>query len=41
VGKELLAHLQVLELLTSGTLKNLAALILKKTRIEVSYEQPA
>lgn len=37
VGKELLAHLQVLELLTSGTLKNLAALILKKTRIDHCY----
>lgn len=39
VGKELLAHLQVLELLTSGTLKNLASLILKKTRIEHCYVQ--
>ena len=41
IGKEVMAHLQVLELLTSGTLTNLAALILKKTRIEMSYAAQA
>lgn len=41
VGKELMAHLQVLELLTSGTLKNLAALILKKTSIEKAFGEQA
>ena len=34
IGKELQSHLQVLELLTSGTLADLAALVLKKTRLE-------
>lgn len=33
IGKELQAHLQVLELLTSGKLTDLAALVLKKTRM--------
>ncbi|KAL7928957.1 putative polyketide synthase [Trichoderma chlorosporum] len=34
IGKELQAHLQVLELLTSGRVADLAALVLKKSRIE-------
>ncbi|KAK3172947.1 Type I Iterative PKS [Lepraria neglecta] len=34
IGKELHAHLQVLELLTSGGLGNLGALVLRKTRID-------
>ncbi|KAK2595361.1 hypothetical protein QQS21_006897 [Conoideocrella luteorostrata] len=33
IGKELQAHLQVLELLTSGRLTDLAALVLKKSRL--------
>ena len=33
IGKELHAHLQVLELLTSGSLGDLAGLVLKKTRL--------
>ncbi|KAM4066062.1 KR domain-containing protein [Hirsutella rhossiliensis] len=33
VGKELQAHLQVLELLTGGSLRDLAATVLKKTKI--------
>ncbi|KAG5927211.1 Type I Iterative PKS [Claviceps africana] len=33
IGKELQAHLQVLELLTSGRLKDLAGLVLKKSRL--------
>ncbi|KAH9873394.1 hypothetical protein J1614_005792, partial [Plenodomus biglobosus] len=38
ISKELLAHLQVLELLTSATLTTLAMLILNKSRIEMSYK---
>ncbi|KJZ74256.1 hypothetical protein HIM_06262 [Hirsutella minnesotensis 3608] len=34
IGKEYSAHLQVLELLTSGTIGDLAALVLKKTKIK-------
>lgn len=34
IGKELQCHLQVLELLTSGNLKDLAGLVLRKTRIQ-------
>ncbi|POR36838.1 Polyketide synthase [Tolypocladium paradoxum] len=34
IGQELHAHLQVLELLTSGGLRDLTALVLKKTRLE-------
>ncbi|KAL7815980.1 polyketide synthase [Trichoderma aethiopicum] len=34
IGKELQAHLQVLELLTSGRVADLAALVLRKSRIE-------
>ncbi|KGQ12279.1 Lovastatin nonaketide synthase [Beauveria bassiana D1-5] len=34
IGKELQAHLQVLELLTSGTMADLASQILRKTRIQ-------
>ncbi|KAK7943133.1 polyketide synthase [Apiospora aurea] len=34
IAKELQTHLQVLELLTAGTLNNLAALVLKKTAME-------
>lgn len=34
IAKELQTHLQVLELLTAGTLNNLAALVLKKTSLE-------
>ncbi|KAK8069391.1 polyketide synthase [Apiospora phragmitis] len=34
IAKELQTHLQVLELLTAGTLNNLAALVLKKTSME-------
>lgn len=33
IGKELQAHLQVLELLTSGRLADLAGIVLKKTRL--------
>lgn len=33
IGKELQSHLQVLELLTSGSLKDLAGLVLRKSRI--------
>lgn len=34
IGKEYLAHLQVLELLTAGTVGDLAALVLKKTKLK-------
>jgi acyl carrier protein len=34
IGKELQAHLQVLELLTGGTVKDLAGLVLRKSRIQ-------
>lgn len=34
IGRELQAHMQVLELLTSGTLTDLANMVLKKTRLE-------
>lgn len=34
IGKELQAHLQVLELLTSGSMRDLAGLILRKTRLK-------
>ncbi|TWU77265.1 putative PKS-like protein biosynthetic cluster [Metarhizium rileyi] len=37
ISSELLAHLQVLELLTSDTLIKLAALILQKSQIELSF----
>ncbi|RMZ91949.1 hypothetical protein DV736_g817, partial [Chaetothyriales sp. CBS 134916] len=39
IGKELQAHLQVLELLSSGTLRKLAALILSKTRLEGPWSE--
>ncbi|PNY26863.1 Polyketide synthase [Tolypocladium capitatum] len=39
IGKELHAHLQVLELLTSGGLRDLAALVLKKTRLEGAWSK--
>lgn len=38
-GKELYAHLQVLELLTSGGLRDLAALVLRKTRLEGAWSE--
>ncbi|KJZ74779.1 hypothetical protein HIM_05896 [Hirsutella minnesotensis 3608] len=38
VSKELLAHLQVLELLTSGSIRSLAALILRKSRLPLSFD---
>ncbi|KAL1954584.1 hypothetical protein VTO42DRAFT_919 [Malbranchea cinnamomea] len=34
IGRELQAHLQVLELLTGGGVRDLAALVLKKTKLE-------
>ncbi|KAL6874558.1 polyketide synthase [Trichoderma longibrachiatum] len=37
IGKELQAHLQVLELLTSGRVADLAALVLRKSRIEGAW----
>lgn len=37
IGKELQAHLQVLELLTSGKLTDLAALVLRKTRLSGTW----
>lgn len=37
IGKELEAHLQVLELLTSGLLQDLAVLVLKKTSLKGSW----
>jgi hypothetical protein len=39
IGKELEAHLQVLELLMSGGLKYLAALVLWKARIKVVWSR--
>ncbi|RMZ86354.1 hypothetical protein DV736_g6420, partial [Chaetothyriales sp. CBS 134916] len=39
IGKELQAHLQVLELLSSGTPRKLAALILSKTRLEGPWSE--
>ncbi|GAB0134290.1 t1pks [Epichloe bromicola] len=39
IGKELQAHLQVLELLTSGKLNDLAALVLKKTRLTGAWAE--
>jgi hypothetical protein len=39
IGKELEAHLQVLEPLTSGDLKDLAALVLWKARIKVVWSR--
>ncbi|KAG6022008.1 Type I Iterative PKS [Claviceps sp. Clav32 group G5] len=39
IGKELQAHLQVLELLTSGRLKDLAALVLKKSRLDGAWTE--
>ncbi|KAG5984184.1 Type I Iterative PKS [Claviceps digitariae] len=39
IGKELQAHLQVLELLTSGRLKDLASLVLKKSRLEGAWTE--
>jgi len=41
IGKELQAHLQVLELLTSGRLKDLAALVLKKSRLDWAWTEKA
>jgi acyl carrier protein len=41
IGKELQVHLQVLELLTSGKLSDLAALILKKTRLVGPWAEQA
>ncbi|KAK3345970.1 polyketide synthase [Lasiosphaeria hispida] len=37
IGKELQAHMQVLELLTSGLVADLAGLILRKTRLEGAW----
>lgn len=37
IGKELQAHLQVLELLSSGKLHDLASIVLKKTRLEGAW----
>jgi aryl carrier-like protein len=37
ISKELLAHLQVLELLTSDTMMKLAALILRKSQIQLRF----
>ncbi|KAL7922833.1 putative polyketide synthase [Trichoderma austrokoningii] len=39
IGKELQAHLQVLELLTSGRVADLAGLVLRKSRIEGIWTQ--
>lgn len=39
IGKELQAHLQVLELLTSGGVKDLAALVLRKTRLNGAWSE--
>lgn len=39
IGKELQAHLQVLELLTSGGVRDLAALVLKKTRLGGAWSE--
>lgn len=39
IGKELQAHLQVLELLTSGRVADLAGLVLRKSRIEGVWTQ--
>ncbi|KAG6061256.1 Type I Iterative PKS [Claviceps aff. humidiphila group G2b] len=39
IGKELQAHLQVLELLTSGRLKDLAALVLNKSRLDGAWTE--
>ena len=39
IGKELQAHLQVLELLTSGGLPDLTALVLRKTRLSGAWSK--
>jgi hypothetical protein len=39
IGKELQAHLQVLELLTSGRVRDLAALVLRKTRLRGGWSE--
>ena len=39
ISKELQAHLQVLELLTSGGLRDLAALVLRKSRLSGAWSQ--
>lgn len=39
IGKELQTHLQVLELLTSGRLPDLASLVLRKTRLSGQWTQ--
>lgn len=39
IGKALQAHLQVLELLTSGGVKDMAALVLKKTRLTGAWSE--
>lgn len=39
IGKELKAHLQVLELLTSGLLRDLAGLVLRKTRLDGAWSK--
>ncbi|KAG5972993.1 Type I Iterative PKS [Claviceps arundinis] len=39
IGKELQAHLQVLELLSSGRLKDLAALVLNKSRLDGAWTE--
>lgn len=39
IGKEFQAHLQVLELLTSGLLRDLAGLVLKKSRLQGVWSQ--
>lgn len=41
IGKELGVHLQVLELLTSGTLEGLAGVVLRKTRLECCWTEEA
>ncbi|KAF4589051.1 Polyketide synthase [Ophiocordyceps camponoti-floridani] len=40
IGKEYLAHLQVLELLTSGAISDLAALTMKKSKIQHAHKEP-
>ncbi|PFH62881.1 hypothetical protein XA68_11437 [Ophiocordyceps unilateralis] len=40
IGKEYLAHLQVLELLTSGTILDLATLTMKKSKIKHAHKEP-
>ncbi|PHH68887.1 hypothetical protein CDD82_201 [Ophiocordyceps australis] len=39
IGKELSAHLQVLELLTTGTMRDLGVLVLKKSKLKLCAEE--